>query len=160
VFCPNCGAERQSAKSYCKRCGEWLPDLKAGRTKWGGETPAQHLKIMLYLSGFSALAALFSAILLYVTQLPGISWPVGLAAALLISISAWQISSFSIGLKLRARLKRGREDVAREINAGAAQNVPALNATDTSQLVGTQSVTENTTELLEPLTKRTREEKS
>ena len=26
MFCSKCGAADQSADSYCKRCGEWLPD--------------------------------------------------------------------------------------------------------------------------------------
>jgi uncharacterized membrane protein YvbJ len=31
MFCPKCGADDQGAESYCKRCGEWLPDLDAIR---------------------------------------------------------------------------------------------------------------------------------
>ena len=160
MFCPNCGTEGQTANAYCKRCGEWLPDLKASRVKWGGETPEQHLKIMLYLNGFSAVAALFSAILLYATQFSGgMKWPVALTAALCVSIAAWQISSFLIGMKLRRRLKRGREENVPPLVLEEARSAPALNAADTSQLVGALSITENTTELLTPLHERARGEK-
>lgn len=31
MFCPKCGADGQTADSYCKRCGQWLPDLTAIR---------------------------------------------------------------------------------------------------------------------------------
>lgn len=160
MFCPNCGTESQTANAYCKRCGEWLPDLKASRVKWGGETPEQHLKIMLFLNGFSAIAALFSAILLYTTQLPGgMKWPVALAAALCVSIAAWQVSTFFIGLKLRRRLKRGRDENAIQPALKETGSAPALNAADTSQFIGAQSITENTTEILTPLPERMRGEK-
>ena len=29
MFCPKCGAADQSAESYCKLCGDWLPDVDA-----------------------------------------------------------------------------------------------------------------------------------
>ena len=39
-----CGAESQSAKAYCKRCGEWVPDIKGRRgIAFGGETPQENL---------------------------------------------------------------------------------------------------------------------
>ncbi|HEX8922299.1 MAG TPA: hypothetical protein VF766_12555 [Pyrinomonadaceae bacterium] len=162
MFCPSCGTESPSAEVYCKRCGEWLPDLKTSRVKWGGETPEQHLKVMLFLNGFSALAALFSAIILYATYFGrgGMSGAVASTAALCISISAWQISAFIIGLKLRRRLKRGRGDKESQGVLAEAKTQPALNAADTAPFVGARSVTENTTELLAPLPDRVRDGKS
>ena len=163
MFCPNCGAENPKAEAYCKRCGEWLPDLKSKRVKWGGETPEQHLTVMLFLNGFSAIAALFSAIILYATHLGtggGMRWSVALTAALCISISAWQLSTFIIGLKLRRRIKRARAEKETQNFLDERQAQPALNAADTSQFVGARSVTENTTELLTPLSDRTADEKS
>jgi hypothetical protein len=39
-----CGAESQSPKAYCRRCGEWLPDIKGlGGIAFGGETPQQNV---------------------------------------------------------------------------------------------------------------------
>ena len=157
MFCPGCGAESPSAEVYCKRCGEWLPDIKSQRVKWGGETPEQHLKVMLFLNGFSAVSALFSAIVLYATYLGrggGMNGAVALTAALCVSISAWQISAFVIGLKLRRRLKRGRGDKESQAVLAEAPAQPALNAADTSRFVGARSITENTTELLTPLPDR------
>lgn len=161
MFCPNCGAESPGAEVYCKRCGEWLPDLKSKRAKWGGETPEQHVTVMLFLNGFSALAALFSAILLYATQLGGsMPWSVALTAALCVSISAWQISAFLIGLKLRRRHKRGRGQIESPTVLDESTRQPALGAMDTSQFVGARSITENTTELLTPIPERTTDRKS
>lgn len=162
MFCSNCGAESRSVNAYCKRCGEWLPDLKSSRAKWGGETPAQHVTVMLFLNGFSALAALFSAIILYATHLGGESgmpWPVALTAALCISISAWQISAFLIGLKLRRRLQRGRGEIESQAVLDERRGQPSLNAGDTSQFVNSRSITENTTELLTPVPERTSDRK-
>jgi len=159
MFCQNCGTEGPTTNAYCKRCGEWLPDLKASRVKWGGETPEQHLKIMLFLNGFSAVAALFSAILLYTTLPGGMKWPVALSAALCVSIAAWQLSTFFIGLKLRRRLQRGREENTLPLVLKEAKPTPALSAADTSQFIGARSVAENTTELLTPLPEGARGEK-
>ena len=157
MFCPDCGAHGQIADAYCKRCGEWLPDLKSSRVKWGGETPEQHLKVILFLNGFSALVALVSAILLYATQLPGgMKWPVGLVAAFCVSIAAWQISSFFIGFKLRRRLKRGREENMRPRAPEESRPAPQLDEADTLKLNGAEGVAESTTELLTPLPERMR----
>jgi hypothetical protein len=157
MFCPDCGAHGQSASAYCKRCGEWLPDLKSSRVKWGGETPEQHLKVILFLNGFSALVALLSAILLYATQPPGgMKWPVGLAAAFCVSIAAWQISSCFIGFKLRRRLKRGREENTRPRAPGEPGPAPLLDEADTLKLTGAEGVAENATELLAPSVERMR----
>jgi ribosomal protein L40E len=161
MFCPNCGAESPSAEVYCKRCGEWLPNLKSKKVKWGGETPEQHLTVMLFLNSFSAIAAFFSAIILYATHLGnGMNWSVALTAALCLSISAWQLSTFIIGLKLRRRLKRGRAGQQSQTVLDERQTQPALNAADTSQFIGARSVTENTTELLTPLPNQARERKN
>jgi hypothetical protein len=115
---------------------------------------------MLFLNGFSVTAALFSAILLYATQLPGgMKWPIALTAALCVSIAAWQVSTFFIGLKLRRRLKRGREENAIQPVLKETKPAPALNAADASQFIKGQSITENTTELLTPLPENARSEK-
>ncbi len=48
VFCPKCGIEGQQANAYCKRCGEWLPDMTGKQSRIdviGGKTPEQKLKV-------------------------------------------------------------------------------------------------------------------
>jgi hypothetical protein len=113
MFCLNCGAESQRVNAYCKRCGEWLPDLKSSRAKRGGEMPGQHSDVMLFLNGVSALVALCSAVILYAKHLGGnveMNGSVALAASLCVSLAAWQVSAFLIGLKPRRRLKRRLEN--------------------------------------------------
>ena len=148
MYCPSCGADSQIANAFCKRCGEWLPDIKShSRIAFGGETPQQNIFTSLFMSALSTLAALFSAIALYATYLGAgdAKWSVYFAAAFCLCIAGWQTSSFVVTLKLKQRLKHGRAS-ASELNTGAS--APALQAGDQSAFIDVSSVTENTTELL------------
>lgn len=154
LFCPLCGADGQRANAYCKRCGEWLPDIKArSRIAFGGETPQQNIFIGLFMSALSAVVALFSALALYATYLgtAEAKWSVYLTAGFCLCIAGWQMSSFIVALKLRNRLKQGRESLASAPEDGAKQSAPALNAGDMTTVIRAPSVTENTTELLQPV---------
>lgn len=155
MFCPTCGADGQAANAYCKRCGEWLPDLKSGsRSSFGGATPQQNIFTGLFMSALSAVVALISAIALYATYL-GTSeakWSVYLAAAFCLCIAGWQTSSFIVGLKLRRRLKRAHEIAGPLPELEANRTMPSLGAADTRAFVNPPAVTENTTELLQPNT--------
>jgi len=150
MYCSNCGAGNQTANAYCKSCGEWLPELKRSRNRFGGETPQQQVLVSLFMSVFSTLAALISAIALFTTYIGtgDAKWSVYLAAVFCICIAGWQASSFYATLRLRKRLKTGRESTATSAELNEPKNVPALNAGDRSAFVGVPSVTENSTELL------------
>jgi len=149
MFCPLCGAD--SSNTYCKRCGHWLPDMKARtRIAFGGETPQQNVFTGLFMSALSALAALFSAISLYATYLGSgdAKWSVYVAAGICLCIAGWQASSFIVGLKLRQKLNKGRESLPLTLEPGQDPSTAALNPADVSSFVATPSVTENTTVLL------------
>jgi len=153
MYCSNCGAEAQLANAFCKRCGEWLPDMKAkSRVAFGGETPQQNIATGLFMSAMSAVAALISAIALYATYLGSgdAKWSVYLAAAFCLCIAGWQASSFAVTMKLRKRMKKSRE-VSSTSQLTGDNTPPALKAGDFSAFVNTPTVTENTTELLEPV---------
>jgi hypothetical protein len=149
MFCPTCGADSQTPKAYCRRCGEWIPDIK-GRAgiAFGGETPQQNVFTGLFINALSALAALFSAIALYVTYLGtgDAKWSVYVAAACCLCIAGWQASSFIVGLKLRQRLKRLGQGSVAELDSRPSP--PALGEPDLNSFVSVSSVTENTTEFL------------
>lgn len=151
MFCPTCGTDRQTANAFCKRCGEWLPDLKhRGLPKFGGETPQQNIFTGLFMSALSTVAALISAIALYATYLGSgdAKWSVYLAAAVCVCIAGWQASSFVVGLKLRQRIKRARENLGPVEQLANRQTSPRLEAADKTNFVGVSSVTENTTQHL------------
>jgi len=149
MYCPKCGASKQTPKAYCKSCGEWLPGLNTKtRNTFGGETPQQIVSTNLFMSALSSLAALFSGLALYITYLPSgdAKWSVYLAGAFCLCIAGWQGSSFFITLRLRQRLNNSR---ATPPELPDSTSAPALNAGDMSAFVGVTSVTENSTELLD-----------
>ena len=150
IFCPHCGAGNQTGNAYCKRCGKWLPKINSqGRPAFGGQTPQQNLFTSLFMSALSAVVALFSAIALYATHWGTVAnWSVYLAAAFCICIAGWQLSIFLVGLKLRRRLTRAHTSPEIE----SAMSSPALPAHNESNFLKA-SVTENTTELLQPVKK-------
>ncbi len=151
MYCSTCGADNQSENSYCKRCGEWLPYLTGrSRVAFGGETPQQNILTGLFMSALSTLAALFSAIALYATYLGGgeAKWSIYVAAAFCVCIAGWQASSFFVTMKLRRRLKRGREESASAAELGPRQTSPALPEANRGSFIETPSVTENTTQIL------------
>lgn len=160
MYCPNCGAARQSAKAYCKSCGEWLTALNPkNRDIFGGETPQQMVSTSLLMSALSTIAALVSALALYLTYLPtgDAKWSVYVAGAFCLCIAGWQASSFFITLRLRRRLKHNREADSVSAELRQSQPAPALNAGDFSNFVGVTSVTENSTELLDHVRSRSRD---
>lgn len=163
MFCPKCGKGEQAPNAYCRQCGEWLPDLtKRGRKSFGGDSPDESLKISLFLSAMSSIVALLFSLWLYATYLGKENVPaiIYLTAAFLLAIAGWQASNFYIAFKLRRNLARRRSgSFAPQTNElrGASQANAALPAADDSQFVQTVgSVTENTTELLEPIAQRRR----
>ena len=160
MFCPTCGADEQIPKAYCKRCGEWLPDIKrrSGMT-FGGDTPQQNIFTGLFMSALSTVAALISAIALYATYLGSgdAKWSVYLAAAVCLCIAGWQASSFGVSLRLRQRLKRAREDSFAVAKVGVPQSGPALKPADIDAFVDASSITEQTTSLFEHARSKTRD---
>jgi hypothetical protein len=156
MFCPACGAADQSPNAYCKRCGEWLADKKSfgGR---GASKPEERITAMIVFNGLSALLALFSAIALYATYLntPEAKWSVYVAGACCLVIAIHQMVSLAFALELKLRLKRGHTDAGQAIVSEAVDSVAALGSGKTTQFVDARSVTENTTELLEPVPRAT-----
>jgi hypothetical protein len=152
LFCFRCGAEGQTTNAYCKRCGEWLPAVKTrSPMAFGGQTPQQNIFTSLFMSALSAAVALFSAIALYATYLgtPEAKWSIYIAAAFCLCISGWQITSFMAAVKLRRRLGKGRETVAAQVDL--KKEKPVLGPGDLNPFADVTSVTERTTNLLEPV---------
>ncbi len=153
LFCYKCGAESQNANAYCKRCGEWLQAVKArSPMAFGGQTPQQNIFTSLFMSALSAVVALFSAIALYATYLgtPEAKWSIYIAGAFCLCIAGWQWTSFMAALKLRRRLGKGREK-GTHAQIDVQQATPALGPADMNPFADVSSVTERTTNLLEPV---------
>jgi hypothetical protein len=149
MFCPNCGAADQNSSAYCRQCGEWLVDQKAARRH--GSKPEDQMKVMLVFNGLSAVFALVSAIALYATYLgtPEAKWSVYLAGAFCSVISVHQTVSFLFAFGLRQKFKRGRGGTGRSLES-KAEGRALLDSANTAPMINAPSVTEKTTELLEP----------
>jgi len=162
MFCPHCGAGEQNVDSYCKRCGEWLPDtshLGRRRGRLTARTPEQRNQKMRILEAASFLAALASAFIIG-AFFSGKVEKSALMIALDLSVmtAAFQVVNFIIGRSLQKRLKQGREEAERDGALQAASERFRLKQADTSSLVQPASVTENTTAILEPAARRERGE--
>jgi hypothetical protein len=155
MFCPKCGAAEQSTDSYCKRCGEWLPDtshLGRRRGRLRARTPEQRNRRMRILEAASALSALGAAVLIAAVMAGRLDKPaLAIAMDLCIVTAMFQVVTFLIGYSLQKRQKQGRDEVDKSINLESGKSGGQLNPADTGHLVPPPpSVTESTTALLEP----------
>lgn len=162
MFCPKCGADRQTAESYCKRCGEWLPDLDAVRR--GGlfrkRTRDEKIRKMRVLEAVSAGLSLTSAAIVTSVLVAGTDVQLlFLAAFCCVVVAVYQIVNFYLGYKLHERIDQSRTDTPDKINA-AEETFGKLSAADTTPFVNRASVIENTTELLEPVPRKTKRDSS
>jgi hypothetical protein len=154
MFCPKCGADGQSAESYCKRCGEWLPDIDAlARPRlFRKSTREQKIRKMRILEAISAGLSLTSAaIIISVLRGGAETQLLILAVFCCFIVAAYQVVNFYLGHKLQQRVDKSRTVGVGEIKAGAEENVRVLSNGDATPFVGGRSVVEGTTKLLEPL---------
>ena len=154
MFCSKCGAADQSADSYCKRCGEWLPDtarLGRRRGRIRARTPEQRHQKMRVIEAMSALAALSSAVIILAVLAGKVDRPVLVMAADLCFLTAiFQAINFVIGYSLQKRLRQGHDETGRTGILEANTDRPQLNQADTRNLArAASSVTESTTEILD-----------
>lgn len=150
MFCPKCGKGEQNPNVYCRQCGEWLPDMTR---KNPPRSPQQHIQTSLVISVMTAVTAIALAIALYANYLgkENVSGLIYLTAAFLIAIAGWQISSFYSAYNVYRQFKRRAANQESQPQQIKSASYNALPEGDTSQFVSPQSVTENTTELLEPI---------
>ena len=154
MFCSKCGANAQSADSYCKRCGEWVPDIDALTRprlfrRW---TREQKIRKMRVLEAVSAGLALTSAAIIW-TVLSGNSDTHILFVPLIccLIIAVYQMVNFYLGHKLQQKVDQSRAKGVEEVEAPPEKRVGLLGSADVTPFAGRHSVAENTTELLEPI---------
>jgi len=150
MFCPNCGKDKQKKDSYCRSCGEFLPDFEKIKNRGlAAKTPEENIKTSLFLSGFSSLISFIMAILLIITHLGKENTHpiIYLSAAFFIVIGVWQIVNVSTGLSLKKQFDKRRENIEMEEETHSinpAKTAELLNEADFSNAVPA-SVTEKTT---------------
>ncbi len=152
IFCARCGAAGQKVESYCRSCGEWLPDPAAaahlpGRLR--GLSPERKQRRIHTLQLLSALAALAAAVITLAVHL-GLH-PDMLVVSILLCflVVAWQGVAFFIGRSIRGLRSQGPAEGEPALPAAQGGARTALNTADTRDLVRPPSVTENTTAILD-----------
>jgi hypothetical protein len=156
MFCHKCGKPEQTPESYCRNCGEYLPDFsRKNKMSFGGDTPQENVSVTLFLSALSSIVGFASAIALYATFLgqEGVPSIVYLVAAFCLCIGFWQASNVYINLKLRKRFKdvQGKnndEGITAEL--GAPKQNTELPPADFENFVP-PSVVENTTKIFDKM---------
>lgn len=149
MFCPNCGKADQKVNTYCRQCGEHLPDFET-RQKLP-KTPEEQFKLSLVFNCLSAVAAFSMAIVLYIFHLgkPDTHFTIYMAASLFTVIGAWQTVSFFNNLKLKRRYIRTEkeENLPKEKYIEPVETKELLPEADLKTVVPA-SVTEHTTRKL------------
>ena len=112
MFCPKCGKSDQSPETFCRQCGNYLPDFDNPAKKQ--TTPEEHLKANAALSLLTAIASLTLSILLFIIfkNMQDIHPIIYVTAGFLLTITAWQIQTFWRTLLLKKHFKKPRKQPA------------------------------------------------
>ena len=129
MFCPKCGKADQSPETFCRQCGNYLPDFDKPARKQ--TTPEEHLKATAALNLMTAIVSATLAILLYLFFFNRLDTPViiYITAGFLIAIAAWQIQTFWRTMLLRKHFKKPK------IQQDSAIAPPELEAKPTNQFL-------------------------
>lgn len=151
MFCPNCGKDKQEKDSYCRSCGEFLPDFEKIRNRGlAAKTPEENIKASLFLSLFSSIVSFIMAVLLFITHFGKENTHpiIYLSAAFFIVIGVWQIANVSAALRLKKQFDKRKESGETkewsEKSFNPAKTAELLNEADFANTVPA-SVTEKTT---------------
>jgi hypothetical protein len=154
MFCPKCGADAQRVESYCKRCGEWLPDIDALAQPrlFRKLTREEKIGKMRLLEAISAGLSLISAtVILSVLTGHNDTNLLFLSVICCLVVSVYQMVNFYIGYKLQQRIDYNRAEGRKAIEAKAENSDRKLEEADTNQFPGVGAIVEHTTDILEPV---------
>ena len=154
MYCPKCGMAEQTAESYCRQCGTYLPDLT--KPLVAITRPEEHVKANLILGAMTVVTSFALAILLYlfVLGLPGSQPAVFVMFGLLLAMGIWHIQTVWRSLLLRKHFKESRErreQAEVEIGGIAREGTqPALKQADFENFQPASVADRTTRELAEP----------
>lgn len=94
MFCPNCGNADQQPETYCRQCGNFLPDFAKLKSK--EIPPEEHLKANSVLSIMTAVVSGTLAILLHTFFTGRENTPVliYITTGFLTAMFFWQVQTF------------------------------------------------------------------
>ncbi len=150
MFCPNCGKSDQQENTFCRQCGNYLPDFD--KLKKREISPETHFKANTVLNIMSGVVSITLAILLYGFFLGKSDTPViiYITAGFLTAMFFWQVQVFWRNLLLKKQFPKRREFSVEPENKELSNNAKTkelLNEADFSDVVPA-TVTENTTKNL------------
>ena len=129
MYCPKCGKADQSPETYCRQCGNFLPDFDKPAKK--ETTPEEHIKANAVLSLITVIASVILSTLLFLTfkNYPDTHPVIYVTAGFLIAIAAWQIQTFWRTMLLRKHFKKPKKQPENQ------NTPPAFEAKPTNQLL-------------------------
>ena len=153
LFCSKCGAPDQSAESYCKRCGDWIPDVDAltRRGLFRKSTREEKLRKMRVLEMVSAGLSLTSAAIIAAVLVGNDTQFLFLAFLCCLFVALYQGVNFYLGRNLQQKINQSR---VKETGTLPESRVGALNSGEATEFVNNVSVVENTTKRLEPIPRK------
>lgn len=146
MFCPKCGKPEQTAETYCRQCGTFLPDLsKPGKTPVG---PEEHVKVNMVFSLMTMVACFTLAALLYsiLAFRDDTHWLIYATAGLLTAMGFWHTQTFWRAILLRRHFNRHQRP-DETIMDSVAETGNLLEGADFENIVPA-SVTDRTTKHL------------
>jgi hypothetical protein len=139
-------------EAYCKRCGEWLPDIDA-LTRPGllrRLTREEKIRKMRLLEMISAGLSLISvAVILTVLAGQNDKQFLSLAVICCTLVAVYQMVNFYLGYKLKPKVTKEKEEKRAAIDAKAEGEVRMLGEADKNHFVEIPSVVEHTTKQLD-----------
>lgn len=151
MFCPKCGNADQKPETFCRQCGNFLPDFDKLQRK--EIPPEEHLKANSVLNLMTAVVSGTLAISLHVFFSGRENTPIliYITAGFLTAMFFWQVQTFWRTMQLKKQLpKRKKED---KVNTEAPDTNPLIESAKTKELLNESdfsnavppSVIENTT---------------
>lgn len=151
MFCSKCGAADQTPDSYCRQCGEWLPDHASGsRGRFRASTREQRVWRMRMMQLVSFGLSLTSSIMILVyLKADGDMQLLRIATVCGFIVAIYQIVSLIIGYKVLTPKVNRTDETATTIAGRTQASQVSLRAADPTEFLNPDSVVENTTELLD-----------
>lgn len=146
MFCPKCGTSEQSPESYCRNCGIGLvdPDSVSKNSLFRKSTREEKIRKMRTLELISIGLSLTSAAIIFMFLFGSLDRGLlFLAMACGLVVAVYQAINMYLGNKVTKDLPRQRATDAAQTDQPTVLTARQLNVP--------ASVTDNTTELLDPI---------
>lgn len=161
IYCSKCGRPDQETDSYCRHCGEFLVDLSSRSSfltrVFGISNPEKQISLTMTID---LVTAVFSGLLLFALMgyFDGSAKRTGIPTSPLVFVlyaymalvAAWQLVSFTIGAKLKRKLRASKQASLLSKSQATASLPPAF---DRDAATITEQTTRNLEKVLRGSTK-------